>query len=187
MADFGDFSPHANIGYVYRRAELQNDAVLATVGFDHLMASWAMIAVDLVSELQVGENSLVLPQPLIVDEPFVRVINPTTIPDVRDDIVNASVGMKFVTGSGLTIIVNSIWPLNDGSLRPHVMWTAGLECSFWSVSYRRVRVVTCRATLCDVFRCDSGGCRYRFGRHVKRNLGEVPPPCRAPSTNWFWR
>ena len=89
-AQFGDFSPHANIGYVYRRAELQNDAVLATIGFDHLMASWAMIAVDLVSELQVGDNNLVLPQPLTVDEPFLRVINPTTIPDVRDDIVNAS-------------------------------------------------------------------------------------------------
>ena len=89
-----------------------------------------MIAVDLVSELQVGDNSLVLPQPLNVDEPFIRVIDPTTIPDIRDDIVSASVGMKFVTGSGLTIIANSIWPLNDGSLRPHVMWTAGLEYGF---------------------------------------------------------
>ena len=129
-AQFGNFSPHANVGYVHRRDSLQNDAVLATVGFDHLMAPWAMIAVDLVSELQVGDNSLVLPQPLNIDEPFIRVINPTTIPDVRDDIVSASVGMKFVTGSGLTIIANSIWPLNDGSLRPHVMWTAGLEYSF---------------------------------------------------------
>ncbi len=129
-AQFGNFSPHGNVGYVYRRSELQNDAVLATLGFDHLLAPWAMIAVDLVSELQVGENSLVLPQPLIVEEPFMRIIDPTTIPDVRDDIVNASFGMKFVTGSGLTIVANSIWPLNDGGLRPHVMWTAGLEYGF---------------------------------------------------------
>lgn len=129
-AQFGNFSPHANVGYVYNKSELQNDAVLATAGFDHLMAPWAMLAVDLVTELQVGENKLALPQPLTVDEPFVRVIDPTTIPDSRDDIVNASVGMKFVTGSGLTIVANTIWPLNDGSLRPHVMWTAGLEYAF---------------------------------------------------------
>ena len=129
-AQFGNFSPHANVGYVYRKSELQNDAVLATAGFDHLLAPWAMIAVDLVSELQVGDNNLVLPQPLTIDEPFIRVIDPTTIPDVRDDIVNASVGMKFVTSSGLTIVANSIWPLNSGSLRPDVMWTAGLEYAF---------------------------------------------------------
>ena len=49
---------------------------------------------------------------------------------MRDDIVNASVGFKFVTSAGLTIVTNSIWPLNNGGLRPDVMWTAGLEYSF---------------------------------------------------------
>src|SRR5204863_8885303 len=48
-ARFGAFAPHANIGYLFRSGDLQNDAVLATVGFDHLMAPWATLAVDLVS------------------------------------------------------------------------------------------------------------------------------------------
>src|SRR2546425_11026984 len=50
-ARFGAFSPHANLGYLYRSGSTQNNAVLATVGFDHLMAPWATMAVDLVSEL----------------------------------------------------------------------------------------------------------------------------------------
>src|SRR5207245_6852626 len=60
-ARFGAFSPHANVGYLFRSGDLQNNAVLATVGFDHLMAPWATMAVELVSELQVGESKLRLP------------------------------------------------------------------------------------------------------------------------------
>ncbi|MEE8193270.1 MAG: hypothetical protein V3T74_11025, partial [Gemmatimonadales bacterium] len=51
-ARFGGFSPHANVGYVYRSGELQNDAVLATIGFDQVLASWATLAADLITELQ---------------------------------------------------------------------------------------------------------------------------------------
>jgi hypothetical protein len=47
-AQFGAFSPHANVGYMYRSGDLQNDAVLATVGFDHMLAGWASLAVDLI-------------------------------------------------------------------------------------------------------------------------------------------
>jgi hypothetical protein len=36
---FGNFSPHANVGYVYRSGDMQTDAVLATVGFDHATRS----------------------------------------------------------------------------------------------------------------------------------------------------
>src|SRR3989442_1643610 len=64
-ARFGAFSPHANVGYLFRSGDLQNSAVLATVGFDHLMAPWATMAVDLVSELQVGESKLQLPGPAV--------------------------------------------------------------------------------------------------------------------------
>jgi hypothetical protein len=129
-ADFGGFASHANVGYLYRRGADQNDAVLATVGFDQVLAPWATLAMDLVSELQVGDSKLTLPDPLTIEAPFHRVIEPTTVPTMRDDIVNASVGFKFTASSGLTIVTNSIWPLNKGGLRPDVMWTAGLEYSF---------------------------------------------------------
>jgi len=129
-AQFGDFSPHGNLGYAYHDSELLNDAVLATVGFDHLMAPWATLAMDLVAELQVGNSKLLIPDDVRIDVPFVRTIQPTTIPDMRDDIVNASAGFKFTTSSGLTIITNSIWPLNRGGLRSDVVLTAGIEYSF---------------------------------------------------------
>ena len=71
---FGAFSPHGNAGYIYRSGDAQNDAVLATVGFDNLMADRVTLAVDLVSELQVGRSKLVLPAPVHYDYPFKRTI-----------------------------------------------------------------------------------------------------------------
>jgi hypothetical protein len=129
-ARFGAFSPHANVGFLLRSGALQNNAVLATVGFDHLMAPWATLAVDLVSELQVGESKLTLPGPVTYDAPFRRTIDVTNIPTERDDQVNGSFGFKFATGSGITLVANTLWPLNRGGLRPNILWTAGLEYNF---------------------------------------------------------
>ena len=129
-ARFAAFSPHANIGFLYRSGDLQNNAVLATVGFDHLMAPWAALAVDLVSELQVGESKLRLPGTVTYDAPFRRTVEPTNIPNERDDQINGSFGFKFVTGSGIILVGNTVWPLNRGGLRPNVLWTFGLEYSF---------------------------------------------------------
>jgi hypothetical protein len=129
-ARFGPFSPHANIGFLLRSTDSLNNAVLATVGFDHLMAPWATLAVDLVSELQVGESKLQLPGLVTYDVPFRRTVEPTNIPNRRDDQVNASFGFKFLTGPGITLVTNTLWPLNRGGLRPGVLWTLGLEYNF---------------------------------------------------------
>jgi hypothetical protein len=129
-ARFGAFSPHANIGYLFRAGSSQNNAVLATVGFDHLMAPWATMAVDLVSQLQVGESKLRLPGPVTYDLPFRRTIDVTNIPSERDDLINGSFGFKFTTGSGINVVTNTQFPLNRGGLRPNVLWTAGLEYNF---------------------------------------------------------
>lgn len=129
-ARFGAFSPHANIGFLFRSSDSLNNAVLATVGFDHVMSPWATLAVDLVSELQVGESKLRLPGIATYEVPFTRTVEPTNIPDERDDQINASFGFKFLTGSGITIVANTLWPLNRAGLRPNVLWTAGLEYNF---------------------------------------------------------
>ena len=129
-ARFGNFSPHANVGYMYRSGSFLKDAVLATVGFDHLMAPWAMLAVELISELQVGENSAELPGTFRFDVPFRRTVEPTRIPNIRDDVVNGSVGFKFQTATGVTLITNTLVPLNDGGVRPDILWTVGLEYNF---------------------------------------------------------
>src|SRR5207248_3537757 len=91
-ARFGAFSPHTNIGYLFQTGDFQNNAVLATVGFDHLMAPWATMAVDVVSQLQVGESKLRLPGPVTYDAPFRRTINVTNLPNERDDQINGSLG-----------------------------------------------------------------------------------------------
>jgi hypothetical protein len=129
-AQVGAFSPHFNVGYLYRRSETQNDALLATAGFDHVLAPWATIAIDLVSELQVGNEGLRVPDPVIIEVPFRRIIRPALIPNTRDDVVNGSFGGKFTAAPGLTAVVNTLWPLNRGGLRANVVWTAGIEYSF---------------------------------------------------------
>ncbi|MDQ2665539.1 MAG: hypothetical protein M3Z05_05975 [Gemmatimonadota bacterium] len=129
-ARYGAFSPHGNVGYDFRAGGRQNDAVLGTVGFDDLMAERLTLAVDLVSELQVGRSTLMLPPPVNFDYPFRRTIAPTAIPDMADNIVNGSFGFKFAAPNGFTIITNALVPLNRGGLRPNVTYTTGLEFSF---------------------------------------------------------
>lgn len=129
-ATFGNFSPHANVGYIYRASKDQNDAVLATAGFDDLIADRITLAADLISELQVGQSNLKLPPPVQYDVPFKRTIDPTTIPDIRDDIVNGSFGFKFTVPQGFTIVTNALIPLNRGGLRANSTYTLGIEYAF---------------------------------------------------------
>jgi len=129
-AQLGPFSPHANVGVLLRNTDSLNNAVLVTVGFDHVMAPWATIAADVVTQFQVGENKITVPGTVTYDVPFVRTVEPTNIPNQRDDLINASFGFKFLTGSGVTIVTNALLPFNQGGLRPNLMWTAGLEYNF---------------------------------------------------------
>jgi hypothetical protein len=127
---YGDFSPHANVGYLYRAGKRQNDAVLGTGGFDYRMAERVTLAADLVSELQVGDSKLTLPAPVHYQAPFNRTVRVTDIPDTRDDIVNGSFGFKLVPGKNVTIVLNSLFPLNRGGLRADLIYTAGVEYTF---------------------------------------------------------
>ncbi|HEX6533392.1 MAG TPA: hypothetical protein VF041_02275 [Gemmatimonadaceae bacterium] len=129
-ARFGTFAPHLNAGYLYRNDKRQNDAVLGTLGFDQLLGDRVTMAVDLVSELQVGDSKLQLPGPVQYDAPFHRTITPTTIPNMRDDIFDGSFGFKFSAADGLALIANALFPLNEGGLRPGVSYTVGVEYGF---------------------------------------------------------
>src|SRR2546430_12492965 len=91
------------------------------------MAPWATMAVDLVSELQVGESKLRLPGTVTYDLPFRRTVEPTNIPNERDDLINGSVGFKFTPRAGATLVAPTLWPLNRGGLGPHLPWPAGLR------------------------------------------------------------
>jgi hypothetical protein len=127
---FGDFSPHLNAGYLYHAGTQQNDAVLGTVGFDNRLAESVTLAADLVTELQVGDSKLQLPPLVTYESPFRRTLNPTNIPDVRDDIVNGSFGVKVIPARNTTLVLNSLFPLNRGGLRANLVYTAGIEYTF---------------------------------------------------------
>jgi len=129
-ANFGPLSAHANTGYAYRAGSQQNDAVLATAGFDDLIAPHVTLAADLVSELQVGRSKLRLPAPVNYDVPFKRTVDPTSIPDIADDLVNGSFGFKFTTDNGFTLVTNALFPLNRGGIRANITYTMGLEFAF---------------------------------------------------------
>jgi len=126
----GDFSPHANVGYLHHAGDRQNDAVLATLGFDQRLRETVTLAADLVSELQVGDSKLILPELLTYEAPFRRTLNPTNIPTMRDDIVNGSFGVKVAPARRTIIVLNALFPLNRGGLRPNLVYTAGIEHTF---------------------------------------------------------
>lgn len=129
-AQFGSFSVHANGGYVVRTGQLQNDGVLATLGFDNLMTSWATMAFSLISEWQVGEPKLTLPGAIQFVAPFQREIQATTIPHRSGDRLDASLGLKFNVRSGTVLVLNGIAPLRKSSMQPDLSWTAGFEFNF---------------------------------------------------------
>lgn len=127
---FGDFSPHLNVGYLYRAGDDENDAVVGTAGFDQRLGSGVTLAADIVSELQVGDSKLVLPSIVHYEAPFQRTVNPTEIPDTRDDVINGSFGFKISAAKNTTAVVNTLFPLNRGGLRSNLIYTVGLEYSF---------------------------------------------------------
>jgi Putative MetA-pathway of phenol degradation len=127
-AQLGSFSPHGNVGYVYRGGETQNSAVLTVLGFDQIVTPRVTLAVDAIGQWQVGQDALTLPEPAhYIDG---SVIQRTSIPDVRDDLVDGSVGVKVMTPGDFIIVGNSIFALNNGGVRADVVWTLGLERTF---------------------------------------------------------
>jgi hypothetical protein len=127
------FSPHLDVGYLYHARSAQrtwNDAVLITGGFDHLISDRVTLAADVVSELQVGRSRLHLPGPVTFDVPYHRTIEPTTIPDRRDDLISGSFGGKFTIPKGFTLIANALVPLNNGGMRAEILYTTGIELDF---------------------------------------------------------
>ncbi len=129
-ARLGNFSPHVNAGYAYRRGDLFTDGLLTTIGFDHLLSSWATLAFDLIGEWEVGTNRIPLPGPVSFATPTRREIIPTNIPVRRDHQLNGALGVKLTNARGFTVVTNALVPLNRGGIRADWIWTAGAEYVF---------------------------------------------------------
>ena len=126
----GNFSPHANGGFLYRAGELQNNAVLATVGFDQLLTDRITFAADVLSEIQLGDNQVELPERVRIEAPFERFVSPTNLPGSKDHVVRGAFGARYTAASGITGVLNALVPLRAGGLQPRVAWTLGVEYNF---------------------------------------------------------
>lgn len=129
-AQLGTFSPHLNVGYQARNGEAQSDAVIVQTAFDNLLTEWATLAVGIESEIQVGENKFVLPETIVLDEPFLRRFPATNVPNTGGDVLRASIGGKFTVREGTVLVLNGIFPLKDVGLQPDYIWTVGLDFPF---------------------------------------------------------
>jgi hypothetical protein len=129
-AQFGTFSPHVNLGYAMRSSEEQNDAMLVGVAADNLLSDWATLAVGIESEIQVGDNKFMLPSEIVLEDPFVRRIPATNVPNKSGDLIRASVGGKFTVRGGTVLVVNGLFPLREVGLQPDFIWTIGVDFPF---------------------------------------------------------
>ncbi len=130
-AQTGSFSPHLNLGYLHRGADFENNAVLATAGFDNLVGRRATLALDLISSWQVGASKLVLPAPVTFTAPITRTVRLTDIPAMRDNLIDAAVGAKIAASDRLNLVLSSLLPVNRAGVRANAVWTIGGEYNFY--------------------------------------------------------
>jgi hypothetical protein len=133
-AQFVNFSPHANVGYYFHEGTSQTDAALVTLGFDQLVTNWATLAVDVISQWQVGPSTFHLPPNVTLTSydtagvpNTTRTIVPTNIPNQADNVVVGSFGFKFLLKSGITLVTNALVPLLRGGLQPSTAFTLGVD------------------------------------------------------------
>ncbi len=127
----GTLTPHLNVGYIHRGAALENSDVLVTTGVDNLIGRKATLALDLISSWQVGASKLVPPGPVTFQQPIVRQVQVTDIPNERDNIIDAAIGTKIAASDKLNFVLNTILPVNRAGVRPDAVWTLGLEYNFY--------------------------------------------------------
>ncbi len=129
-ARFGSVSPHLNVGHEIRTGRGRSDAFLATAGFDQPMSDWATVAMDVMSEWQVGPGGLRLPEVVRFQFPVERTVTPTNIPNMKDHRVHGSFGMKFRVLGGPILVANALVPLRRGGLESRLVWTLGIDGNF---------------------------------------------------------
>jgi len=129
-ATWGNTTPHLNLGYAFRDGDLQNNSIIATVGFDQLIAPFATMAFDVLSDWQIGDSKLVVPGPVHYVSPYPHQVIPTNIPSQRDDLMSASLGFKFTTQRGILLVTNALIPLRNSGLQASAVWTGGIEYNF---------------------------------------------------------
>ena len=133
-----DFNPHLNLAYNYRSSDLERDAIEVYLGFDQKVSETLTLAIDVLSEFEIGSEieALKFPEPVVSERDIGSIhlrqeVPVTNIPRFsNDNTINAAWGFKFHPKKSLMIIGNVFAPLNDGGLRSNWTPTFGFEFSF---------------------------------------------------------
>lgn len=126
----GNFTPHLNAGVFLTGAADLNNRLLGTLGFDQLLSPKLTLAADLVTSFEMGTPKLTVPPPVVYTAPTVHTLIPTNIPDMKDNVIDASLGGKLTLPHDYHLVANVLVPLAKGGMEPTVMWTLGIERAF---------------------------------------------------------
>ncbi len=133
----GTFTPHINVGYDYRGADLDSDEIEVVIGFDQQVIPGLTFAADFLGEFDVSTNEIdLLPgTATIMDQSNgarnTRIIERSNVPDFdRDNMLNASVGFRFAPSDQFQLLANTLIPLQSGGLRSNISPTVGFSIVF---------------------------------------------------------
>lgn len=148
-ARLGDFTPHANLGYDYRggtddarMGDFDRSSVKFAVGFDQQLVSGVTFALDLLGDLNLGDDPLdQLPGSVVIRDANTtndgalgaadREVHLTNVPaGVGSNFFDLSVGARFAFSERFQALGNVLVPLNDGGLRSSIVPTAGVSMTF---------------------------------------------------------
>lgn len=133
----GDFTPHLNVAYDKRSADLDSDEFEFVLGFDQKVVSGLTFAFDVLGEVDINNDETIELFPgtsTIVDRvtngQAVRQVDLSNIPERdNDNAYNASFGFRYAPSASVILLGNVLVPLNDGGLRSTIAPTVGLTVS----------------------------------------------------------
>lgn len=135
---FGAINPHANLAYDIRTSDVDRDEIQLILGYDQKVTDNLTLAAEWMGGYEVGKeiDALKFPEPAVMSPEYengvptrpVQMVWPTNIPGYsRDNIVNASFGIKYAPSPKTLLLANVIFPLNTGGMRSDVIPTIGIE------------------------------------------------------------
>ncbi len=139
----GDFSPHLNLGYDYRGADLDSDELEFALGFDQKLAPGFTFALDILGEIDLNDDEALqlFPGVIPIEDRIkdadgnvvgtnLREIPRSNVPeDISDDVLNIAAGIRIAPSERLQILGNLLVPINNGGLRPDFAATFGISLS----------------------------------------------------------
>lgn len=148
---FGDFTPHLNMGYEYRGADFDSDELEFAAGFDQKIVRSLTFALDILGEFDLNTAEALSfeysEEPIVIVDEIkqwnpktdklekvgtrTRTIDQTNVPERdNDNILNAAIGLRYAPVDNAILLGNILLPLNDGGLRSDIAYTIGFSINF---------------------------------------------------------